>query len=248
MIQLRQPFSGEYPITLDYGAIWEPYYTKSNPHKGIDYGCPMETSILAAADGWVQTVGYEPGGYGNYVVLLHGDGSGTVYAHLSKVNCIKGQPVKKGDLIAYSGSTGNSSGPHLHFEARRDAGKISTVFDPKTVMQSVIDYIPDTQQMPVMQQPPMNPVFVPSQQIYTNPVSYEQKIDGGVCMVVCDAANIRDADTMRICGQLSYGAKIVVSADIVRYNGLPYHKFADDYLLIAEYDSFGTEILRKITD
>ena len=242
MVQLRQPFSGDYPITLDFGAVWEPYYTKSNPHKGIDYGCPQETPILAAADGWVQTVGYEPNGYGNYIVIMHGDGSGTVYAHLAKVVCIQSQPVKKGDLIAYSGNTGNSSGPHLHFEARSNAQKISTVFDPKTVMQSVVDYIPTPAQAPE------EPVFAPSDHIHTYPAIYNQQIDGGVCMVVCDSANIRDAETFRRCGQLTYGAKIVVSADIVRYNGLPYHKFADDYLLIAEYDGYGTDILKKIAD
>ena len=81
-IMLRQPFSGSYPITLDFGETWGKTYTKDNPHKGIDYGCPEGTPVLASADGTVLNVGYASTGYGNFVIIQHKDGSGTVYAHL----------------------------------------------------------------------------------------------------------------------------------------------------------------------
>lgn len=238
MVTFRQPFSGDYPITLDFGEVYEPYYTKEHPHKGIDYGCPSETPILAAADGYVLTIGYEPNGYGNYIILLHNDSSGTVYAHLHKVATYLQAKVQKGDLIGYSGNTGNSTGPHLHFEARQQASKISTVFDPKPYMQTVVDYIPN-QQIPVQTQ---TPVFTP---VTVNPMQGQQ-IDGGLCEVVCDTANIRDAESFMVKGTLTFGAKCVVSADVVWYNNLPYHKIMDDYMLIAEYDGFGTQILKQI--
>lgn len=230
MIIYRQPFSGDYRISLDFDEVYEPYYTKEKPHKGIDYLCPAETPILAAADGWVLTIAYEPNGYGNYVILLHDDGSGTVYAHLHKVTAPFNGKVQKGDVIGYSGNTGKSTGPHLHFEARAEAGKISTVFDPKLRMQSVVDYIPA----------PFTLIPEPS------PASKKEKIDGGLCEVVCDAANIRDVNTFLVKGQLFRGAKIVISPDVVWYNDLPYHKIMDDYMLIAEYDHFDTQILSQI--
>ncbi len=238
MVYYRQPFSGDYPITLDFGEVYEPYYTKEKPHKGIDYGCPEETPIVAAADGWVLTVGYEPNGYGNYIIILHQDNTGTVYAHLHHVATFLNARVQKGDVIGYSGNTGNSTGPHLHFEARQQASKISTAFDPKMRMQTVVDNIPEPIQIP---EPTVQPVIpaIPQQNV--------QRIDGGLCKVVCDVANIRDADSFIVKGQLMMGAKLVVSPDVIWYKGLPYHKIMDDYMLIAEYDGYGTEILSQIT-
>ena len=234
MIYYRQPFSGDYPITLDFGEVFEPYYTKEKPHKGIDYGCPAETPILAAADGWVLNIGYEPNGYGNYVILLHNDNTGTVYAHLHSVVTFLNAKVQKGDLIAYSGNTGNSTGPHLHFEARETANRLSTAFDPKMRMQTVVDYIPT----------PVTPE--PEKPVETPPAMPQKDIDGGLCEVVCDVANVRDAETFMVKGQLFRGAKVVISKDAVRYNGLPYHMIMDGHMLIAEYDMYGTEIIRKI--
>ena len=242
-MQLRQPFSGDYPITLDFHEKWLPVYDNVKTfHQGIDYGCPEETPILAAADGWVLTVGYEQNGYGNYIIILHADNSGTVYAHLHSVATYLNAKVQKGDRIGYSGNTGNSSGPHLHFEYREQANKLSTAVDPKPYMQTVVDYV----QTPVMQQPTTPVTIPPVQQIPINTNIYPQTIDGGLCEVICDQANIRDADTFMVKGMLYMGAKIVVSPDIVRFNGLPYHKICDDYLLIAEYDAYGTEILKRI--
>ena len=236
MIKLRQPFVGDYPISMGFGETYPGLYTLANTHKGIDYLTPENTPILAAADARVLRIGYEPKGYGNYVHLIHIDGSGSIYAHLNRHCTYNSAIVKKGDVIGYSGNTGNSTGPHLHFEYRTQADKQSTAVDPKLYMQSVVDYptasqTEQTQYMPIQTVP-----LMPN----------KQKIEGGLCEVVCDEANLRDTETYNICGRLFRGAKTVVSIDVVWYNGLPYHKINDDYQLIAEYDGYGTEILRKI--
>lgn len=137
-MKLRQPFEGDYPITLGFGKAVEGLY-KSGGHKGIDYGCPSGTPILAAADGIVAVKSFENGGYGNYIIIRHDDGSGTVYAHLSAPLVNNGVAVKAGQRIGLSGNTGNSTGAHLHFECRTQWNKQSTAFDPMAVMQSVID-------------------------------------------------------------------------------------------------------------
>lgn len=87
---------------------------------GVDLGAPRGTSILAAASGDViiAKVGGWNGGYGNYVVLTHGNGTQTLYAHLSRIIVSPGSPVAEGQVIGYVGATGEATGPHLHFEVR----------------------------------------------------------------------------------------------------------------------------------
>jgi murein DD-endopeptidase MepM/ murein hydrolase activator NlpD len=92
-------------------------------HTGIDLGVPLGTPVGAAADGVVVLAGTNevdgrPVGYGTYVVVAHGGGVYTLYAHLSKLDVVAGQRVRAGELLGLSGSTGNSTGPHLHFEVR----------------------------------------------------------------------------------------------------------------------------------
>ena len=88
-------------------------------HKGLDIAAPNGTPIYAAASGTVITSAYGwNGGYGNYVVINHGSGITTAYGHCSSLVATVGQTVNQGDLIAYVGSTGDSSGNHLHFEVR----------------------------------------------------------------------------------------------------------------------------------
>ncbi len=87
----------------------------SSNHRGIDIACPTGTPIYACADGKVEISGWN-NSYGYYVVISHGSGYTTLYAHNSSLVAKVGQMVKRGDLIAKSGSTGNSSGPHLHLE------------------------------------------------------------------------------------------------------------------------------------
>ncbi|MGI5972050.1 MAG: M23 family metallopeptidase, partial [Oscillospiraceae bacterium] len=88
-------------------------------HTGVDIGASYGAKILAADDGTVITAGYNSGGYGNYVVISHGNGLTTLYGHMSSYAVSNGQNVSKGDVIGYVGSTGRSTGPHLHFEVRQ---------------------------------------------------------------------------------------------------------------------------------
>lgn len=86
---------------------------------GIDWGCPLGTPVYAAADGVVQYK-RELGGYGEHVRLTHVDWYMTIYGHMSEVVRLTGDRVKQGDLLGYTGNTGNSTGPHLHFELRHN--------------------------------------------------------------------------------------------------------------------------------
>jgi len=103
------PASG--PITSPYGMRW------GSLHPGIDIGAGMGAPIYAAASGRVILAGYS-GGYGNLIVIDHGNGLATAYAHQSRLAASVGQDVSQGDVIGYVGSTGFSTGPHLHFEVR----------------------------------------------------------------------------------------------------------------------------------
>lgn len=98
-------------VTSPFGPRW------NRNHNGIDIGCPEGTPVYAAAAGKAVKVG-EQGGFGNLIVLQHGDDEFTIYAHNYKNLIQEGAVVKKGDKIALVGQTGNSTGPHLHFEIR----------------------------------------------------------------------------------------------------------------------------------
>lgn len=97
-------------FTSGYGMRW------GRMHRGIDIAAPIGTPIVAAAPGEVVVAGWSSGGYGNLVKLKHPDGSLTLYAHNNRVLVRKGQEVDQGQQIAEMGSTGRSTGPHLHFE------------------------------------------------------------------------------------------------------------------------------------
>lgn len=88
-------------------------------HKGIDIAAPDGTPVYAAESGTVTDTGYKKNGYGNLIVIKHEKDLATYYGHLSKIIVDKGRSVKKGELIGKVGSTGKSTGPHLHFEIRK---------------------------------------------------------------------------------------------------------------------------------
>lgn len=98
-------------------------------HKGVDISLREGDEVVAALPGVVGRIGYEPGGYGHFVIVVHSNGVETRYAHLSRVTASAGQRVAAGDPIALGGNTGNSTGPHLHFEIRKQ-GK---ALDPLSV-------------------------------------------------------------------------------------------------------------------
>jgi murein DD-endopeptidase MepM/ murein hydrolase activator NlpD len=105
--ELAWPVQGT--ITSNFGPRWGTY------HRGVDIGAPAGTPVIAADSGMVVFAGWN-GGYGNLVKVAHGSDMQTWYAHLSEIKVSTGQEVKKGDVIGYVGSTGRSTGPHLHFE------------------------------------------------------------------------------------------------------------------------------------
>ena len=105
-------------ITSDYGYRSDPFTTNNALHKGIDIAVNMGTAVVAAADGKVIKSGYEKNGYGNFVILEHSSGFVTLYAHCSLISVSVGDKVKAGQTVALSGSSGRSTGPHLHFEVR----------------------------------------------------------------------------------------------------------------------------------
>jgi len=96
----------------------------SGNHKGMDIGAPNGTPILAAADGTVTYSGWMSG-YGNLVIISHGNGIQTYYGHCSKLYVSEGETVSAGETIAAVGSTGNSTGNHLHFEIRKNGTQIN---------------------------------------------------------------------------------------------------------------------------
>jgi murein DD-endopeptidase MepM/ murein hydrolase activator NlpD len=95
-----------------------PIYGYWKMHKGIDIGASYGTDILSSADGVVTLVADDKDGYGLYIVVYHGDGISTLYAHCSKIIAKVGQSVKQGQVIALVGDTGASTSPHIHYEVR----------------------------------------------------------------------------------------------------------------------------------
>lgn len=125
------PFSGNHPITSPFGKVRHltfangqksPSYGK--PHGGIDYGTPEGTPLFAVTDGVIEPTGYDAPGFGNYVKIRTSDGEELYYGHMSQKLLSGGTRVKAGDLIGYSGNSGNSTGPHLHFEVRKNGAKL----------------------------------------------------------------------------------------------------------------------------
>lgn len=105
------------PITSPFGPRIHPIYGDQGFHRGVDYGAPSGTPIKASKAGTVVLSQYSSS-FGNYVIINHGNGVQTLYAHASSLNCSVGQQVQQGQVVAYVGSTGWSTGPHLHFEIR----------------------------------------------------------------------------------------------------------------------------------
>ena len=103
-----------------YGYRIHPIYRTLKMHKGIDLTAPTGTKVYATGGGKVISAGYASGGYGVKVIIDHGYGYKTLYAHLNKVNVKVGKRVARGDVIGEVGSTGRSTAPHLHYEVRKN--------------------------------------------------------------------------------------------------------------------------------
>ena len=119
-------------ISSEYGWRKNPVSGVNKLHAGIDFAAAGGTPIYAAASGYVQVAGWSTGGYGNYVIIYHGkmsDGNTytTLYAHMRSVATSAGKYVKQGELIGYVGTTGNSTGNHLHLEVWKGGSKATAV-------------------------------------------------------------------------------------------------------------------------
>ena len=119
-------------VSSEYGWRKNPVSGVNKLHAGMDFAAPGGTPIYAAASGYVQVAGWSTGGYGNYVIIYHGkmsDGNTytTLYAHMRSVATSAGKYVKQGELIGYVGSTGNSTGNHLHLEVWKGGSKANAV-------------------------------------------------------------------------------------------------------------------------
>jgi murein DD-endopeptidase MepM/ murein hydrolase activator NlpD len=112
----RSPLSLARPISAPMGDGFGPRDNRFHP--GIDFPAPFGTAVYAARSGRVTWAGWRVGGYGNLVSIAHGYGLRTMYAHLSSIAVRRGQRVATGTFVGRVGSTGLSTGPHLHFEVR----------------------------------------------------------------------------------------------------------------------------------
>jgi murein DD-endopeptidase MepM/ murein hydrolase activator NlpD len=106
------------PITSPFGYRTDPITGATAFHSGLDFGAPCGTPIKAAGTGSVVSAGFNSGGYGNMTLINHGNGLATLYGHQSSIIVSAGQAVTQGQVIGYVGSTGKSTGCHLHFEVR----------------------------------------------------------------------------------------------------------------------------------
>ena len=119
------PVASEKPkLTSGFGKRKDPITGQHDFHEGIDIGCAAVTPVRSARDGTIIVASYE-GGYGNLVIVRHSNGYETYYGHLSKFLVNEGQHVKKGDILALSGNTGRTTGPHLHYEIRKNGKAVN---------------------------------------------------------------------------------------------------------------------------
>ena len=119
-------------VSSGYGPRIDPFLKVKRMHYGQDFSIPKGTPIFATADGRVSVLKSSFGGLGKYIYIDHGNGYKTVYGHLDKFNVKRGQKVKRGELIAYSGNSGRSTAPHLHYEVH------------KNEMEQMIHFLDDT--------------------------------------------------------------------------------------------------------
>jgi murein DD-endopeptidase MepM/ murein hydrolase activator NlpD len=108
-----------------FGDRQDPFSGEGAFHTGVDISAPMGTAVRVAADGVVYHAEYVGGGYGKLIVVDHGNGMRTYYAHLSRFDVLPGQEVRRGEIIAYSGATGRATSPHLHFEIRMGGSAVN---------------------------------------------------------------------------------------------------------------------------
>lgn len=228
MKEYRQPFKGDYPISQRYGEVIPGVTFQNKPHTGIDYACPEGTEVLASADGIVMAAGWDSTGFGYLVVIQHDKDHTTLYAHLKAVLVLNNQHVKQGNVIGISGRTGYATGPHLHFEARRNWYDYKSHFDPMLLpLKTFSDQLPED--------------------VGEGTIQSEKKdtLAAGVYRVACEYAFVRRWGTVQRSNiVLQKGDRVYIFDDVKWKDDLPFH-FIGANLCIAEYDYDGTVILEK---
>lgn len=115
-------------VSSGFGYRIDPVYKDRRLHPGLDFTAPIGTPIYATADGVIKDAGFNTGGYGNRVVINHGFGYETLYAHMVRIKARVGARVKRGEVIGYVGSTGKSTGPHLHYEVHKNGIQLDPIY------------------------------------------------------------------------------------------------------------------------
>jgi len=137
-LSLIYPLSSPAPTTSSYGWRTHPITGSRRFHSGIDIGAPMGAPVVAAGSGTIISAGWV-GGYGKTIVIEHNGVQRTLYGHLSEVFVQPGQTIEQGTVIGRVGSTGNSTGPHLHFEARVSSSEGWVAVDPGEDIKYALD-------------------------------------------------------------------------------------------------------------
>ncbi len=228
----RQPFRGEYPISQGYGEVIEGVTYKGKPHTGIDYLCPFNTEILASGDGTVLVSGFDVTGYGNWILILHERNKATIYAHLNEMFVYTNQIVKQGEVIGLSGSSGYSTGPHLHFEVRERWNDPESHRDPVTWLPLMT--VDDS----------ALPENAECDDEGTGPSVQSPELHEGICRVVCEAAYVRGWEKLNREKLVYRNESVYVFPMVKYYDGLPFY-FIGAGSCMAAYDSEGTIILEN---
>jgi len=131
LVPYRKPVIGEVEFTSGFGVRSDPFLGRPAMHTGLDFRAATGDPVRATANGKVVSSGWA-GGYGRMVEVDHGNGLSTRYGHLSEINVKVGDPIKIGQVIGEVGSTGRSTGPHLHYETRIDGEAV----DPQKFLRA----------------------------------------------------------------------------------------------------------------
>jgi murein DD-endopeptidase MepM/ murein hydrolase activator NlpD len=136
--ELIYPLMNPARISSRFGWRTHPLTGKRRFHSGLDLAAPSGAPIVAAGSGTVISAGWN-GGYGKAIIIQHSDTQQTVYGHLSEISVQTGQTIAQGTVIGLVGSTGNSTGPHLHFESRMPTAGVWTAVNPTQEIQYALD-------------------------------------------------------------------------------------------------------------
>jgi murein DD-endopeptidase MepM/ murein hydrolase activator NlpD len=131
LVPYRKPVIGEVEFTSGFGVRSDPFLGRPAMHTGLDFRAATGDPVRATANGKVVSSGWA-GGYGRMVEIDHGNGLSTRYGHMSEINVRVGDPIKIGQVIGAVGSTGRSTGPHLHYETRIDGDAV----DPQKFLRA----------------------------------------------------------------------------------------------------------------